>query len=263
MLDNFETGYEGKFDFPPRMDAPERTYLLASVPRAGSTYFSHVLWRTGCLGAPLEYLNFEVAGPYGFAANSADLQHELWRSVLRRRCSPNGVFGLKAFAQQLDGLQRTNPALLSDVLATMLPRDRPRHVVYLRRRDRVAQVVSYARASLSGIWRKDQERSGSSEPAYSQEALEAAERGIEFQESVWARMFADLRIEPLELWHEDVLADPNAAAQQVAGYVGVSIDPHAAIDIPSIDKQSVGDASEWAERYSKERETTVSQSRSS
>lgn len=263
MLDNFETGYEGKFDFPPRVEAPERTYLLASVPRAGSTYFSHVLWQTGCLGAPLEYLNFEVAGPYGFAANSAELQHELWRSVLRRRCSPNGVFGLKAFPQQLDGLQRTNPALLADVIATMLPRERPKHVIYLRRRDRVAQTVSYARASLSGIWRKDQERPDLPRPEYSQEALEAAERGIEFQESIWARMFSDLRIEPLELWHEDVLSDPSAAAQQVADYIGLTIEPTTPIAIPQIEKQNVADSGDWIARFAESRAAGRAQSSSS
>jgi LPS sulfotransferase NodH len=253
MLDNFNTGYEGRFDFPPRTGPPDRTYLLASVPRAGSTYLSHLLWQTGCLGAPLEYLNFETAGPYGFAADSAALQQELWRSVLRRRCSPSGVFGLKAFPQQLEDLQRTNPALLADVLAVMLPRDRPRHVIYLRRRDRVEQTVSLARASLSGVWRQDQERPDSEPLQYSQDALEAAERGIELQESVWASMFADLRVEPLNLWHEDVLADPAAAARQVADYLGVSIDPSAAVDIPTIEKQSEGDVQAWIERYARSR----------
>lgn len=253
MLNNFNTGYEGKFDFPPRTRPPDRTYLLASVPRAGSTYFSHVLWQTGCLGAPLEYLNFETAGPYGFAANSPPLQQELWHSVLRRRCSPNGVFGLKAFPQQLEDLQRSNPALLADVLAVMLPRDRPRPVVYLRRRDRVAQTVSLARASLSGVWRKDQERADAEPPEYSQEALDAAERGIEFQESVWANMFADLRVEPLNLWHEDVLADPAQAARQVADYLSVETDPRFAIEVPTIEKQSEGGAQAWAERYARSR----------
>ena len=256
MLDNFTTGYEGRFDFPPRLEPPERTYLIASVPRAGSTYFSHVLWRTGCLGAPLEYLNFEAAGPYGFARNSAPLQHELWRSAIRRRCSPNGVFGLKAFPQQLEDLQQGNPALLADVLATILPPDRPRQVIYLRRRDRVAQTVSLARASLSGVWRKDQEQASVEPPRYSQEALEAAERGIAFQESVWSNMFADLRIEPLSLWHEDVLADPDAAAQQVADHIGVSIDPDARVEAPPILKQAPGDASAWAQAYARTRAPT-------
>jgi LPS sulfotransferase NodH len=244
-----DTGYEGKFDFPARTQGPERTHLLASVPRAGSTFFSHELWRTGCLGAPLEYLNFEAEGPYGFAANSPSVQQQLWQSVLRRRCSPNGVFGLKVFPIQLEQLNHDNPALLEAVLSVMLPVDGERRIVYLRRRDRVAQAVSYARASLSGVWRKEQESTGAAQLDYSQEAIESAERGIAFQEEVWARMFNDLRIEPLNLWHEDVLADPSGAVRQAADYVGVELDPAAAVDIPPIEKQSEGDASTWIERY--------------
>lgn len=248
-----DTGYEGKFDFPARAAGPERTYLLASVPRAGSTYFSHVLWRTGCLGAPLEYLNFEPAGPYGFAANSPQMQQQLWRSVLRRRCSPNGVFGLKVFPIQLEQLNHDNPALLEEVLSAMLPRDGERRIVYLRRRDRLAQTVSYARASLSGVWRKEQEREGAAPLGYSQDALDAAERGIAFQEEIWTRMFSDLRIEPLRLWHEDVLADPSAAARQVAAHVGVELDPASIINVPEIVKQSEGTAPRWIERYAASR----------
>jgi len=251
-----ETGYEGKFDFPQRAGGPELPYLLASVPRAGSTYFSHLLWRTGCLGAPLEYLNFLPLSPYGFAATSAELQQQLWRSVLRRRCSTNGVFGLKVFTAQLQKLDQENPALLQDVMAVMLPRDRPRHVIYLRRRDRVAQAVSFTRAALSGVWRKDQERSDPVPMEYSDERLEAAEREIAAQEQVWARMFDDLRITPLCMWHEDAFADPAAATKQVADYIGVAIDPVAAIDVPSIEKQSEGDTLAWIERYASSRQSS-------
>jgi LPS sulfotransferase NodH len=263
MLDRIDTGYEGKFDFPPRADGPERTYLLASVPRAGSTYFSHLVWRTGCLGAPLEYLNFEPLGPYGFAAKSIQLQQKLWHSVLRRRCSPNGVFGLKVFAVQLEQLNHHNPDLLEEVLASMLPRGGERPIVYLRRRDRVAQAVSYARAGLSGVWRKEQEREDAAPIEYSQEALETAERGIALQEEIWARMFNDLRIEPLSLWHEDVLADPTAAVRQVADHIGVALDPGATVQIPEIQKQSVGEGWAWIERYARSRAAADPQSSSS
>jgi LPS sulfotransferase NodH len=256
MLTHIETGYEGKFDFAARSQGPEITYLLASVPRAGSTYFSHLLWRTGCLGAPLEYLNFEPAGPYGFASGSPDLQRRLWRSVLRRRCSPNGVFGLKAFPPQLEQLKRNNPALLEEVLATILPQDTTRRVIYLRRRDRLAQTVSYARATLSGIWRKEQETAGAPQIKYSDEALEAAERGIAFQEAGWEQMFRDLRIEPLVIWHEDALADGVAACQAVSSYLGVPLDAEAAIEVPPIEKQSDGSSGEWAERYARSRRTS-------
>jgi LPS sulfotransferase NodH len=249
MLDGIDTGYEGKFDFPGRSEGPKLSYLLASVPRAGSTYFSHLLWKTGCLGAPLEYLNFDRNGPYGFAASSPELQDQLWRSVLRRRCSPNGVFGLKAFVMQLDQLSQANPPLLRDVMAAMLPREGARKIIYLRRRDRVAQVVSYARASLSGIWRKEQESAHQAPIAYSHEALEACERGIAFQEEAWERMFNDLKIEPLAMWHEDALADPHAAAGAVAHYLGVRLDPDASVAVPEIRKQSEHDAAEWRSKF--------------
>jgi LPS sulfotransferase NodH len=249
MIEGIDTGYEGRFDFPAAAEGPRITFLLASVPRAGSTLFSHNLWRTGCLGAPLEYLNFDPAGPYFFAAASADAQRDLWRSVLRRRTSPNGVFALKAFPTQLQALHGRNPALLADVLATMLPRGGPRRIVYLRRRDRVAQTVSLARAAMTGVWRKEQEGREAGPPEYSLEALEAAERGIAFQEELWEKMLRDLAVEPLRMWHEDVLADRAAAAERVAAYVGVEIDPAAAVDIPQIVKQSRGDADDWAARY--------------
>jgi trehalose 2-sulfotransferase len=118
---------------------------------------------------------------------------------------------------------------------------------------RVAQAVSYARATISAIWRKEQESAGAAPLDYSQERIEAAERGIAFQQAVWERMFNDLRIDPLAIWHEDVLADPDAAAQQAAAYIGAAIDPAAAVQIPLIRKQSRGDAREWMERYARSR----------
>ena len=62
-------------------------------------------------------------------------------------------------------------------------------------------------------------------------------------------MFASLRIEPLRLWYEDVAADPNEAVRQVADYLGVTLDPAAAVEIPAVEKQSDAGARAWAERH--------------
>ena len=252
-LDGIETGYESKFDFPFVLPGQKISYLLASVPRAGSSFLSHELWRTGCLGAPLEYLNFDPAGPYHFAATSADAQQQLWAHVLQTRTSPNGVFGLKGFLMQFHELQRSNPPLLSSVLSVLLPRDRPRRIVYLRRRDKIAQAVSYARASKSGVWRKEQEKEESSWIEYSREAIEAAERGIKVQEEQWEQMFSDLCIEPLRIWHEDTLENPAAVAEGVATYLGVKLDPKKVVEVPPVSKQSEGNSAAWIERFAEAR----------
>lgn len=250
MLDGIDTGYEGKFDFPaggPR--GPERPYLLAAIPRTGSTWLSHLLWRTGCLGAPLEYLNFEPSGPFGFAANAPDAQARLWRSLLFRRTSPNGVFGLKAFPMQLEALVEANPPLLNAVLGTVLPRGRDRKILYLRRRDRAAHVVSYARALTSGVWRQEQEETLGAGADYSEEAVTTAERFIDLQERIWEKMFADLKVDPLPLFYEDVVGDPEAVVAGTAQWLGVAIDPDASIEVPEVRKQSESDAVLWAGRY--------------
>lgn len=131
----------------------------------------------------------------------------------------------------------------------VVPRGAERRIINLRRRDRLAQAVSYARASISGIWRKEQESSAARPIEYSDEAIEAAERGIAFQEAVWEQMFDELGIEPLTIWHEDAVTDGHAVVRSVADYLGVTIDSRSAVQVPPVEKQLEGDSLAWVERY--------------
>jgi LPS sulfotransferase NodH len=251
MLHGIDTGYEGKFDFPQRSEPPAKPYLLASVPRTGSTLLSHLLWRTGCLGAPLEYLNFVPEGPYGFVSKSPEAQQRLWDSVLRRRTSPNGVFGAKVFPQQFEELHAGNSELLDRAIRTLLPGGGRNRVIELRRRDRTAHAISYARATLSGVWRKEQEAAGRGEPDYSAQAIANAEQAIAQQEERWQAMYRDLGVEPLVVWYEDVVADPDGVVATVAEYLVVELDPAATVDVPQIERQEQAGAREWGERHAK------------
>jgi trehalose 2-sulfotransferase len=248
-LEGIITGYEERFDFPPYAGLPPIRFMLASVPRAGSTWLSHHFWGSGCLGAPLEYCNFEPGGHGGGAAGDRAAQLAIWRRSLAFRTSPNGVYGLKAFPAMLHDLQQGNPPLLGEVMRVMAGPDSPRKLVRLRRRDRAAHAISYARASLSGIWRKEQERLGLSlEPEFSAVAVERCRRSLDHQEAAWDAMCADLRITPLELWFEDTLSNPAQAVADVCQYLGVSFDPKAAVTVPVIEQQAQDGARDWAEK---------------
>jgi LPS sulfotransferase NodH len=251
-MDAIETGYEAKFDFPERNGPPALRYLLATTPRSGSTYVSHLLWRTGCLGAPLEYLNFEPTGPYGFASESPAKQEALWRNALVRRTSTNGVFGLKTFPVQMQALHDSNPALLGQVMRTMIAARGRTKVVRLRRRDRMAHAISYARAALSGIWRSEQEIGGRPEPEYSETAVVNAGRFLDHQESTWDEMFRDLDLTPLVIWYEDMLADPSGTIDAVAAYLGVMIDRTIELEIPEIMRQSQRGADAWRQAHGRQ-----------
>jgi trehalose 2-sulfotransferase len=248
-LEGIETGYEERYDFPYRHRLPEHAYVLASVPRTGSSFVSHLLWRTGCLGAPLEYLNFVPTGPARFAVEDPVAQSILWQSMLHRRTSPNGVFGVKCFSVQLRELQQRNPSLLREVFAMLLFRGPASRVVRLKRRDRVAHAVSYARALLSGVWRKEQEGNETAGVEYSAEAVDHAREYLDRQEADWDMLFGELGIEPLTLWYEDILERPEEAVQTVADYLGVALDPAAEVPIYQVEKQSEEDSRRWRERY--------------
>lgn len=253
MLEGIETGYEEKYDFPVRDGPPFRLYTLATVPRTGSTYVSHLLWQTGCLGAPLEYLNFLPGSPYSFAHGRPDRQRELLRSLLHRRTSPNGLFGLKCFSAQLRELQKDNPTLLMEVIGNLLPATGDARVIRLKRRDKVAHAISYARAALSGIWRKEQESAEAHEVPYSPEAVDHARRLLEAQEADWDGLLTEQKARQLTIWYEDVVDRPAQAVWSVAEFLEVELDPAAAVNIPSIEQQSQVDSTSWAREYSKTR----------
>lgn len=249
MIDGLTTGHEPAFDFPHFAGLPSRPYLLATTPRSGSSWFGHRLWETGCLGAPLEYLNFAPGGPLGELSEDREAQERHWRSVLATRTSPNGVFGLKAFPLQFEDLGAINSHLLDAVMRFLLARGADTRVIHLVRRERKAHAISYARASLSGRWRAAQEGEGQAEPSFSRRTVDNAARLIERQENTWAAMFRDLRIAPLRIAYEDVRHDPERAMVAVADYLGVTIDPAARVSVPEIERQNQDGARAWAEAY--------------
>lgn len=249
MLDGIETGYEEEFDFPRREQGPEKVYVFASAPRSGSTYFSHLLWASGALGAPLEYLNFLPSGPYAHVSGDPPGQAALWRSLVHRRTSPNGLFGLKCFPTQMQELQQANPALFVEVMSTIFPRNRKAFMVRLRRRDELAHAISYARAALSGVWRKEQEALQGTKVAFSAEAVDRARELLANEEAAWDRVIGMAGADPLTVWYEDVLQDPDEVVGKVASYLGVTLDPCARVEVPHVRKQSEADPKLWAELY--------------
>ena len=93
----------------------------------------------------------------------------------------------------------------------------PTHVVYLTRRDKVAQAISYSRAIRSGSWFWDHGKGDPCEydEAHIQEALES----IESQEQAWEYVFEITHTRPLRVTYEEFLDAPDAAVQKIFEYV--------------------------------------------
>jgi|JI10StandDraft_1071094.scaffolds.fasta_scaffold270117_3 LPS sulfotransferase NodH len=207
-----------EYDFPPFPGRP-RPYILAESPRSGSQLLADLLWRSGLMGAPGEYLNAEYTIPRlreRFALGPIDEPGGLeayFRALARHRSSPNGVFGLKAHFSQL------RPHVQDPAMRRLLRRSR---FVWLRRRDILGQAISYLVALRSGRWRQVR---GAQRPQHQSEfsagSIERAVATMAADERMWEVAFAVNGIVPLEVWYEDLVADPDPVCRAVCRMMGV------------------------------------------
>ena len=253
------------YDLPPPPAEGMRTWILASVPRSGSTLLCRMLWETGGAGAPKEYLNpaqirdWEVrlgeslwvrarhralVGPLTVLAGRGrwdDCRLAAYLSRLRsRRSTSEGWFGLKLHYHHFRRFFLEPGRSVERFLG-------PTRWVAIRRRDRLAQAVSWARALQSGRWASHQRPRW---PAvYCRPQIEWLQRRIVEQESGWERYFERERIEPLRLEYEDLAADPEAAVRRVLRFLGLERAETMAVARPPIRRQADERSARWIARY--------------
>ncbi len=243
------------WDHPP--DPAARTYVVASLPRTGSTLLCNALWDLGVAGAPKEYLNpmqirdWEVRLG-GFASRWRHRPLRQWGLAwvgrswgadavaahlerVRARRSVAGWFGLKLHAHHR---RRWFP---DDRLPPVLG---PITWIRVTRRDRLAQAVSWARAAASQQW-------ASTQPAgvarYSRRAVQRKLDAIARDEADWDAFFARHGPPALTLTYEAIAADLGGAVAQVAAALGVPAP--AAPAVPSLQRQADGQTAVWIARF--------------
>lgn len=215
-----------QFDQPSHQGAPDKTYMVCSSPRSGSTYFSSILTQTGCLGVPFEYLHFQkwanmMARRWGMKTPpKADLD-TYFDLVLKHRTTPNGVFSVKAHSRQ------ALPLASKGKLSTLLGNDT--QFVHLERRNLVLQAVSLAIAQITGSFESSTEGRNVT-PGYHSRGILNAMEVIQKNHNAWQRFFILNDIRPLNLIYEDIIEDPAAAVRQVGAHVGVDVSDFEPVD---------------------------------
>lgn len=249
------------FDLHRPSVAP-RTWVVASVPRSGSTLLCRSLWSTGLVGAPKEYLNpmqirdwevrlgtlpsrvrhlalrgplLALVGAGGWS--DARLRGHLGR-VRARRTGPTGWFGLKLhhhhFEQWFTHAHRDPVAWLGEPTW-----------VRMSRADRVGQAISWARALQTGKWASTQR--ASLPPIYDRGRIAGCLAAIETQERAWSTWFGERDIHPLHVTYEALTTDRTATVRQVLACLG----EHGRVDLdaPELSRQADDVTAEWRDRF--------------
>ncbi len=150
-----------------------------------------------------------------------DLLHYL-EEIEARRTSPNGVFGLKVHSYQLRQIWGGDHESIKAFLS------RFDHLVFVGRRDKLAQAVSLSRARVTQIWTSEDRRFLAEDdprlhmevpfnPALIAECLEMIASG----ELAWLRLFRATRRKPLVLEYENFVADMAGSTRKILNALGV------------------------------------------
>ena len=121
------------------LDTVNKVFVVLCTPRSGSTFFCESLYRTGQIGMIEEWFNYEyfVAGCKALKIDDFDLETYV-RWVIRKSVRGTGVFGVKWHIAQVYAMAKDFKFDLSNMQITNL--------VYVRRRNKIDQAVSFARA---------------------------------------------------------------------------------------------------------------------
>ena len=233
-----------KVAVPQNVTDAHTACVICTAPRTGSSLLGEALKSTGWAGRPMEYFDIHKQNEQTWINEFKIAQDKDYlEKVIAAGTTPNGVFGLKLHWHQVPALSAkfasalgTQSNLPNTALNNLLERRFSTvHYLWLRRRNTVAQGISYYRATQSGIWRV--RRAGVSPNSTFALPFDFAEidrfiRLVENFDRSWNDFFTQKKIKALALTYEDFVADYENTIRAVCKYIGVdskvvAISPHA------------------------------------
>jgi LPS sulfotransferase NodH len=238
--------------------AATQAYVICATPRCGSNLLADGLRTTGIAGDAQEYFSALADPPHPAQLRWYSTEDaEYLRRVFALGTTPNGVFGLKLHWHQLaEAVKRLRRVLQDDnlteaqALGLVLPRP---SYIWLQRRDKVAQAISFYRAISTGQWAIFEDSPG---------AEAGLTCGLEFNfgaishllnlcirsELGWATFFAVHEINPFVVVYEDFIGAYDQTIRSVLQHLGLLLD-YGTIAEPRLRRQADQLSVEWAHLF--------------
>ena len=250
---------ELKWPSRPLRGTARLSYFISTSPRTGGFLLAEALESTRIAGRPREY--FDRVFQRNWCENLAVASNaEYLEMALAAGTSPNGVFGAKVLWHQFEHLLvklrliQGNGLSDLDLLHRTFPELR---YVFLTRRDKIRQAVSYDRAIRSGVWWSISANAYHQTPTpglvpappFAFEKIdEWLTHLIEF-ESNWRRHFKRIGVEPFEVAYEDLTASYESTVRAILRYLDLPFAVGREIAPPRLRKQADEVTEEWVRRY--------------
>lgn len=195
-------------------------FVIAALPRTGSTMLCGLLTNNRA-GRPVEHLNPDAdASPFALAA-SQHVSTERYLALARLADTVDGVFGTKLMVHWLPTIHACCSERHEDYTATLRHLFPDARYIFLRRRNLAALAASYTVALASGSWRGSQTDDDPNVALL----LEEMHRNLLWLrrcEADWIDILAKLKVEPLNVYYEDLIASTTDSLLALFSYIGVS-----------------------------------------
>ena len=228
---------------------PDKSYLICTTPRTGSWLLCSMLESTGVAGRPEEIFHADTLGGKPRKTIRQHLQ-----AAVRRGTRSQRVFGGKVHwsqyrlaAQRLAVETKTSDEGLPMLLAEQLP---DLTYVWLSRRDKVRQAISYYRATESGQWWRTAHDpiSPCDETKFDFDTIERLHTYLVNHDANWRAYFDRLNLDPIIIHYEDLAEDPWQSTLDVLQAAGIRA-PRISPQVPHLVRQADVLSESWLLKY--------------
>jgi LPS sulfotransferase NodH len=233
-----------------------RSFFVCATPRSGSSLLSEALEFTAIAGRPREYFEPTYENDW-FARLGITANTQYVEKFLAAGTTANGVFGAKlhwhqfvhllARLRQIQGDAASDQELLRHTFPDL-------KCVFLTRRDKVLQAVSYVKALQTDRWHslnRDEDGAPATPtpaptPSFDVEEIDRWVTRFTEDETRWHRYFASAGIEPFPVVYEEFLEAYESTVLAILGYLEIPLPKGVVVTPPRL--QKLGDAlsDEWA-----------------
>jgi LPS sulfotransferase NodH len=240
-----------------RRATPTTSYVICTNPRSGSWLISEGLSSTKVAGNPREWFHHSEE-----ARERARIKEQISREpnyqeyvdwMLKVGSTPNGIFGIKLHYYQFAEITKKMSEVESmrglptaELMSAIFPNVK---YVWLTRRDRTRQALSYYRASKTDQWWQINANSKAAPPTLDLEGVAKKEKELVGNDTQWQDYFNSNHIDPYVIYYEDLAADYDGTIRTLLGWLGVPNPEAVHIPPTRLQKQSDDLTEEWLAAY--------------
>lgn len=215
-----------------------RGVAILTEGRSGSNWLGSLTNATGVMGRSEEWLD---PAYLRFHPRSYD---DLENAVIKKGSTDNGRFAIKLFPRHLMWCKEE---FGKDFLFE-IRREHSLEFIFLERRDRLQQAISFYRARMSGVWTsRHQGKVNPRAVPYSFADISQAYFQIDRSYAFWRSYLQLSGLHYRQFVYEDLQQDPKPYLEAVADYMGLQVPEHTGDSKFAIQRDTITE--DWIVRF--------------